>query len=547
MRRRALAVGGALKLIRGKMEESQNIKASEWEKKGVFGKIGAWVIESSGRKMKKAETWQDAAKYQAEIVEETYGLGDSFVSQLKLDTAVRAEQLEHVAKSGKDLKFAKKEQEIEDRIHHAVEEGRLDELSFEDQQFYKRNNKIFENKAAAANIHETMELSSIEREAEAKAKKFEEQGEYLKADAERKKADNAKFEKIQEPYKNLNFTERLAQEENLIQKITEKTDPVEIKNLQRQRVALAASNSLDSNEMSRTSRMHALQNIILRDKDGKPILDKNKKTISFLDKEGGLNDDNRFRGELSRQLGRYVEKGKENEAIAEWNSLFNNDKERQAALRGLAGAYKKSAMEGDMSGLGLIKEEIKDGKVVLKWEVDNSPDFTKYFAERAQKVDKITSMGNMSKDGRLDGFSERGAAAVAAFYSGKSNQNISALGGSVHASWNEANVTKENVASYVEALAKMQSGMNKQAFETQLGYTNVFVKKMADNIEGVTGDLRQKLEEFMRAANVSQESIANAVKKEAGQVGEEAEKAVEEIKKEARKGRPSTGFRPKRK
>ncbi len=113
MRRRATAMGGRLSLMRGKIEEWQSTQAVAWEQKGTLGKIGAWLIESSGRKMKKAEDWQDAAKYQAKIVEETYSTSSLTAGKIKLDTAERAQMVEHMAAAGKDLKFAKKETEME--------------------------------------------------------------------------------------------------------------------------------------------------------------------------------------------------------------------------------------------------------------------------------------------------------------------------------------------------------------------------------------------------------------------------------------------------
>jgi hypothetical protein len=118
LRRRAVAIGGALSLMRGKIEEWQSAQAVALEKKGTLGKIGAWFIESSGRKMKKAEDWQDAAKYQAKIVEETYSTSSLTAGQIKLDTAQRAQMVEHTAAAAKELKFAQQETKME----HVAEE-----------------------------------------------------------------------------------------------------------------------------------------------------------------------------------------------------------------------------------------------------------------------------------------------------------------------------------------------------------------------------------------------------------------------------------------
>jgi hypothetical protein len=126
------------------MEEWQNTKAGEWEQKGVLGKIGAWGIESSGRKMKKAEDWQDAAKYQAKIVEETYGTGSLTAGQIKLDTAQRLKMKEEESAAGKERKFAKKETELE----HIAEEIDRTENKLNAAKNYEEKNAAFKEAEA---------------------------------------------------------------------------------------------------------------------------------------------------------------------------------------------------------------------------------------------------------------------------------------------------------------------------------------------------------------------------------------------------------------
>jgi len=191
-KRRATAIGGRASLLRGKIEEWQSGVAADmekvsgpWYKRAGARALGS-IVESSGRKMKKAEDWQDAAKYQAKIVEETYSTSKLPAGQIKLDTAQRATMVEHLAKAKKDLKFAQKEEELEhiaekiekaqrelvtaqksgDSMAVGIAEAKLAEFNSDDINYANRRKAMLESRAEAEQrkkqLHDAEGLSVAE-------------------------------------------------------------------------------------------------------------------------------------------------------------------------------------------------------------------------------------------------------------------------------------------------------------------------------------------------------------------------------------------------
>jgi hypothetical protein len=521
IKRQAEKISGVARTARAGMELWQNKVAGNLEKvegwKKPFARIGAWAIESGARKDKIAEDYTDLAEEAEKITKINYSTSSIGAGPAKLRMRELAEQEVRKAGAKKNQKFAEEEQKmikiaqnIEDEKQKLKSSG-LDEdqintrlssqFSGRELDYHASRIAAVEGAAKAEIVSSAMALDKTEFDAEAKAKILEKSGEYLKADATRKAASNTRFEKSQEPYKSLNYTERLAQEEYLINKIQAElgkganASQEVLKNLRKQRIALAASNTLQGAETGRNARYHALDK------------------LGFFEKEGEINDSNRFRAELSRQLGEYIAPdAKIEDHINKWMSTFDSQKEQQAALRGLSGAYKSVALQGDESVIGLIKEEITPNGVVHKWEEDNSVGTTAYFADRASKVDKISTMGNVVKtpDGSfvLNGFSDRGIGAVSNFYSGKNSNGVSNLDGSVHSSWNEANVDEKNIKGYVNALLAMEKGMKADGFETQLQYTKEFLGKLVQKMGGLDNDLKREVQRFVQRSGENMQTIA---------------------------------------
>jgi hypothetical protein len=479
-----------------------------------FGWLGARLIESEGRKEDRVSDSAGLADELEKVEKANFKNQTSMVSTAKLNARELARNEEEKQRAKRDQKFtdeqAKMEgvaQKIEETKNDLIKQNTgLDKYSQVDvekelrktfgadqMRYYESRKTIIESGAKTQIARGGLDLDRAEFDAEAKAAVLEQNQLFLQADAVRKAAANMRFEKSQEPYRSLNYNERKAQEEILITKIAALQPDAQnneearktIRKLQQQRIALAASNTALDPETSRDTRLHALDK------------------LGFFAQEREINDENRHRAELSRQLGRYVGKNEDmSKVMAEWNGVFDNEKDRQAALRGLSGAFKNAAFKGEETAVGLIKEEITAKGVRLSWNPapDNSAGTTAYFADKATKVDSVASMGNIAKIGddfKLNGFSERGIAAVSNFYSGKNTNGVSNLEGSVHSSWNAAHVDPKNAESYVNALLAMEKGMKPDGFVTHLQYTKDFLKKLVDNSGALEQNIQKELTRFV--------------------------------------------------
>ena len=127
----------------GKVTERRDIWAKKLEesgKKGGFAKkmfsgLLMSAVESDGRKDKRVEDWEKAAKLQHEIVEENYSVSSDSGGQAKLKTDIRLKRLMKQAEGKKKEKYAKEEERmtIREEIFHAQHE--LEEVDEELKKF----------------------------------------------------------------------------------------------------------------------------------------------------------------------------------------------------------------------------------------------------------------------------------------------------------------------------------------------------------------------------------------------------------------------------
>lgn len=119
MARYGTAIKGRLGYYAGRVEEVRNKKAQEleagymdalknkrpatWSER--VGRFKASLIESEGRKMKRAHAWEEIAKSQEKIVDENYSTSGFPEGELKLEMVERQRAVEDLAKEKKGYKF----------------------------------------------------------------------------------------------------------------------------------------------------------------------------------------------------------------------------------------------------------------------------------------------------------------------------------------------------------------------------------------------------------------------------------------------------------
>lgn len=349
----------------------------------------------------------------------------------------------------------------------------------------KAQSKVDLLKAKFDIAKEEQDLDRADQAAEVKAKYYEDNEDPLRAEATRKSAAVARLKKYNELYSNLNYSERMAQEQGLVSRIQAEKDPSRKKTLQRQKAALAAINASADGESSRDGRFRAMDQLGITE----------------------LNDDNRLAVELRRVTGIGDKNASMDKLMLEFDHMYDSDQQKQTVLRSLSDAYKKAAFNGDQAAVSLIKEDVdeKTGKVSLRWNSDSSEanQPIDYFGSRAT-MDSIVGMGKAKKVGDswvLDGFGERGRKAAVAFYTGKDSRSLSSKEmTAVHASWKKANVDDENADDYLETLLQMEKGMKKDGFEAQLKYIKEFIENLATKTGKLADDRKKELERIVSQA-----------------------------------------------
>lgn len=135
-----------------------------------------------------------------------------------------------------------------------------------------------------------------------------------------------------------------------------------LKSLIREKSSLTSANNGADRESSDDGNRRALAAIGWMDqKDAQGNIDHDKIK---------LNQKNRLRAALSRQVGYVVEDSEDamKEAIAEFSSSFDSEAEQQAAMRRLWDSQKAAAMKGNTSQEGLIQHSRDaEGNTVLTW------------------------------------------------------------------------------------------------------------------------------------------------------------------------------------
>jgi hypothetical protein len=119
MARYGTAIKGRLGYYAGRVEEARNKKAQEleagymdalknkrpatWSER--VGRFKASLVESEGRKMKRAHAWEEISKMQEKIVDENYSTSGFDEGKLKLEMTERQRAVEDLATQKKGVKF----------------------------------------------------------------------------------------------------------------------------------------------------------------------------------------------------------------------------------------------------------------------------------------------------------------------------------------------------------------------------------------------------------------------------------------------------------
>jgi hypothetical protein len=449
----------------------------ELEKSGQF--TGSQIFDyQRGKRGLEAGEKADLVKHTLHAEEEEHRLEE----KKKLFKTGAGDRLEHRA-----FEAEAKTKQIEEELgtKKQIEELKAIRKLLGSEKGQKTQQDIDLLKAKFDITKEEHDLDRADQAAEVKASYHEVNDDPLRAEAVRKNAAANRLEVYNKLYSNLNYTERMAQEEGLVAKIQGEKDSKKRKLLQRQKVALAIINASKDGESSRDGRFNAMKQLGIEE----------------------INDDNRLVVELRRLTGSTSSDVKQ--LTQEFDSMYDTDQQRQFALRSLSDAFKKAAFSGDQGGIGLIQENKEGGKVTLNWNTNlteaegaaNEP--TDYFGSKAT-ADNIVGMGRAKKTDAgwvLNGFGNRGRKAVAAFYTGKDSRSLSSKEmASVHKSWQKAHVDDKNVGDYLETLLEMEKGMKKDGFEAHLKYTKEFIDRLAAEKDHLNDQQKLELQRIVQKA-----------------------------------------------
>ncbi len=361
------------------------------------------------------------------------------------------------------------------------------------EQALRNANPFYARQQSAASYQVLGEEEKLERDQQllySKAQAYEDGGNVVKANAVRSQAANQRIKVDNDLYSNLNYTERMALEEQLTKEMAQLVQGTDEFNKKlRQKTALASYNSSVDAESSRDSTIRSLQN------------------TDWYKKEpngGVIDDDNRLRALLTQHTGAYVEAGGEQAAIEKWKKAFKTPDEQQAALKMLSANLKKAGGGGDLKKLGLINEDVNSitGKLDFSWKTkpDNSDrTFSKYWVPRVKNADKVTSFGNIDRNGNLAGFSERGIKDLGVYYKGKDSRALSDdKDQSFKASWNDATVNIGNFESLVRGIASVKGAVKDDqaytAFKSSITELTAKLEKVAQSDQKLAKRLKDVLD-----------------------------------------------------
>lgn len=176
-KRRGKGIAARAKFAYGRFNERRDIRAKkmgDWGKdekglvggmKRFLGRSGASFAESAGRKDKRVEDWEKAAKLQQEIVDENYSVSSDSGGQAKLQTDNRLKRIQLQAEGKKKEKYAKEEDRMGTRTEFFHLKDESEEIDHEIEKSMKlqrpltadEDKKLNEKIAKKAKISSEME------------------------------------------------------------------------------------------------------------------------------------------------------------------------------------------------------------------------------------------------------------------------------------------------------------------------------------------------------------------------------------------------------
>ncbi len=345
-------------------------------------------------------------------------------------------------------------------------------------------------KAELESVKGMLELDQIDATAQQRAQVYESQGDHPRAEAILRKAAAEKEKKLTESFGDVQYDDKKVLEKYLIRQISNEEA--------RQAQVIRAGGSVSQSETEKLTKLRQQKNAfstLVAKADGDTVRDTK---VSAMDELGvqefnaknrllvrlqmhtGLDNAvvNDLRQQVAQQFPALNNDQREEELvkvlIQRFNDMYTDDNQRQSALKDLSGALKSAAMKGDSSGLGLIDadEDVATGKMKYKWRsvANNDPTLTAWFASRSS-ADSISGYADLRRDATgkmvMNGFSDHELPSIAEFYrnmDGRAMSNDKMK--SVHASWNSASVTSNNIRSYLAALEQMQNTMKTDGFNS---------------------------------------------------------------------------------
>ncbi|MFH1286535.1 MAG: hypothetical protein ABII02_02165 [Candidatus Magasanikbacteria bacterium] len=361
---------------------------------GAFGKVAGYFVRGSIQRQKRQGKLEGALKQEEEL---GFARNEAKMSGLGFyqfkEKAADGTDVSAGLPEGKDVEsvrdrylggvMAAEKERKSNKTEEWSEVGRLQTLSDErvkggGVQTGKGSlaKQINDNKAKTMEIKGKIKVLTESLSSEADELRIQKENEYdiAKATAAdyRKKGDNPmaeatmrafedKWAKKQEEAHNVtSYTDKLKTEKDLTTEMakllkkkdtgtfTEK-DEKNYKLMGQQKIAsITQANNLDL-ETARDTRARGLET---------------------LDIDEEVNEDNAVRLELSRILARKVDSSDEDmeKAVKEVQAMYDSPEMYQASMRRLLGSYKKAAISGDNSAIGIVGEYVdKDNNLTLAW------------------------------------------------------------------------------------------------------------------------------------------------------------------------------------
>ncbi len=421
-----------VQLRAGKITQSE-FDAAIKEKKlgGGFAAVGrgvrgllAGVVETGGRRDKRANDWLEAAKNQEKIVEESYSTSSSLSGRMKTELGVRAEQATALSEAKKAKKYGEKKEEL----LHTEKDG----------EFGKKARTIAETMAAGEYGKQKGEDKKLIEVAKAKDTVAEANNEETGYEI----AARAAIAKRKEDQRaSLNFQEITAQSTKFAQKLKEAGAELDrliadkaseedinkaqgvVASLGREQMATMTSALNRGSEVGLTAIENAAgvakfgENIDSSDETGmlrklfSGLMAKNFKVDMNDITKGTGEDDGVFKARKENEYKKRSLKVAQ-EAEAEFRRVQGNEN-ANILLRNLDGGLKKTGSTGAPAWTALLNSRDLDskGRVEYKAEHDSTKaeENRNYFvgANSANQITNLVGLLNSQK-GQVTGIDERG-------------------------------------------------------------------------------------------------------------------------------------------